>query len=59
MTTDLPQNGRLQLDDLDALIEQLETQFDDTRLLTPSGRRITTSSCTNCECCTCTCPCGG
>lgn len=58
MTTDLPQNGRLQLDDLDALIEQLETQFDDTQLLTPSGR-ITTSSCTNCACCTCTCPCGG
>ncbi|MFD7165263.1 hypothetical protein [Streptomyces violascens] len=58
MTTDLPRNERLQLDDLDALIEQLETQFDDTQL-TPSGRRITTSSCTNCECCTCTCPCGG
>lgn len=46
------------LDDVDALIEELETQFEDSRLLptmAPTGSA--SCHCTNAKGCTGTCPC--
>ncbi|MFJ2766389.1 hypothetical protein [Streptomyces sp. NPDC087300] len=45
-----------ELDDVGALIEQLETQFDDSQLLTV-GIVGTTQGCTQVGGCTGSCPC--
>jgi len=45
----------LELDDVDALIEQLETQFKATRI--PMAEMAPTNGCTAAENCTGSCPC--
>ncbi|MFF9646248.1 hypothetical protein [Kitasatospora aureofaciens] len=46
------------LDDVDTLIRQLETQFEDSRLMpTAKGQASASCYCTNAKGCTGTCPC--
>ncbi|MFD7165262.1 hypothetical protein [Streptomyces violascens] len=45
------------LDDVDALIEQLESEFEDSQLLTMSFA-VGTEGCTKVASCTGSCPCG-
>ena len=47
----------LELDDVDALVQELEAQFQDSHVL-PSIMMAPTNSCTRAENCTGSCPCG-
>ncbi|MEU7581395.1 hypothetical protein AB0B50_27750 [Streptomyces sp. NPDC041068] len=56
MDNNATENDSFVLDDVDALIDQLETQFDDAQLL-KVGTMGTTQGCTAATKCTGSCPC--